>query len=70
MTSTADTPAYDGADLAALREEIDELKAIPREELLNPLPSAVEEREPTPHSTDAIGTEKWDRPADEETLEN
>jgi hypothetical protein len=70
MTSTPGTPARDGSDLAALREEIDELKAIPEEELLNPLPSAVEEREPTPHSTDAIGSEKWDRPASEETLEN
>ncbi|MFE7844468.1 hypothetical protein ACFUTX_04645 [Microbacterium sp. NPDC057407] len=70
MTSTPDTPAHDGTDLAALREEIDQLKAIPEEELLNPVPSTVEEREPTPHSTDAIGTEKWDRPADEETLEN
>ena len=55
MTSTPDTPAHDGSDLAALREEIDELKAIPEEELLNPLPSQIEEREPTPHSTDAIG---------------
>ncbi|MGL4256131.1 hypothetical protein [Microbacterium sp.] len=70
MTSTPETPAHDGSDLAALREEIDELKAIPEEELLNPLPHAVEEREPTPHSTDAIGSEKWDRPASEETLEN
>lgn len=70
MTSTPDSPAHDGSDLAALREEIDELKAIPEEELLNPLPSAIEEREPTPHSTDAIGSEKWDRPASEETLEN
>jgi hypothetical protein len=70
MTSTPDTPAHDGSDLAALREEIDELKAIPEEELLNPLPSQIEEREPTPHSTDAIGSEKWDRPASEETLEN
>ncbi|KRB39108.1 UNVERIFIED_CONTAM: hypothetical protein OHV15_00140 [Microbacterium sp. SLM126] len=70
MTSTPETPAHDGSDLAALREEIDALQAIPEEELLNPLPRAVEEREPTPHSTDAIGSEKWDRPASEETLEN
>lgn len=70
MTSAPGTPAHDGSDLAALREEIDELKAIPEEELLNPLPSQIEEREPTPHSTDAIGSEKWDRPASEETLED
>ncbi|WP_127475727.1 hypothetical protein [Microbacterium sulfonylureivorans] len=70
MASTPDTPKHDGSDLAALREEIDALQAIPEEELLNPLPSAVEEREPTPHATDAIGSEKWDRPASEETLEN
>lgn len=70
MSSSPDTPAHDGSDLAALREEIDQLKAIPEEELLNPLPSPVEEREPTPHSTDAIGSEKWDEPASEETLED
>jgi len=69
-SSTSDTPPHDGSDLAALREEIDALKAIPEEELVNPLPTALEEREPTPHSTDAIGSEKWDRPASEETLEN
>ena len=70
MVSTPDNPQHDGSDLAALREEIDALKAIPEEDLLNPLPPRVEENEPTPHSTDAIGTEKWDRPASEETLEN
>ena len=70
MTSTPDNPEYDGADLAELREEIDELKAIPTEELVNPLPRNVEEDEPTPHSTDAIGSEKWDESADDETLEN
>ena len=70
MASTPDTPKHDGSDLAELREEIDALQAIPEEELLNPLPSTIEEREPTPHSTDAIGSEKWDRPASEETLEN
>ena len=70
MTSPADKPLHDGSDLAALRAEIDELKAIPEEELLNPLPKSVEEREPTPHATDAIGSEKWDRPVSEETLED
>ena len=70
MVSTPDTPKHDGSDLAALREEIDALKAIPEEELLNPLPAIVEENEPAPHSTDAIGSEKWDRDVSEETLEN
>ena len=55
MTSTPDAAAHDGADLAELREEIDELKAIPEEELVNPLPHAIEESEPTPTPTDAIG---------------
>ena len=72
MTATSDspehvTPAHDGSDLAALREEIDALQAIPHEELINPLPKNVEDREPAPHSTDAIGSEKWDEPADQET---
>ncbi|MCH6232191.1 hypothetical protein MK786_15670 [Microbacterium sp. CFH 31415] len=70
MVSTPDNPQHDGSDLAALREEIDALKAIPEEDLLNPLPPFVEENEPTPHATDALGSEKWDRPASEETLEN
>lgn len=70
MTSTPDTPDHDGSDLADLREEIDALKAIPHEEVVSPLPKVVEEREPTPHPTDGIGTEEWDEPADDETLEN
>lgn len=66
MTSTPDAPDHDGSDLAALREEIDALKAIPHEEIVNPLPKLLEEREPTPAPTDAIGSEKWDdaEPAD------
>lgn len=69
MTSTPETPAHDGTDLDALRAEIDELKAIPEEELVNPLPTAVEEEEPTPAPTDAIGSEKWDEPVEDESLE-
>jgi hypothetical protein len=67
MTSTPDAP--DGADLAALREEIDQLKAIPEEELVNPTPAKLLEREPEAEPTDAIGSEKWDVPADEESLD-
>jgi hypothetical protein len=70
MVSTPDNPAHDGSDLEELRAEIDALKSIPEEELVNPLPASVEEREATPHPTDAIGSEKWDLPADEETLED
>ena len=69
-SSTPDAPQHDGSDLAALREEIDALKAIPEEELLNPLPKSLEDEEPVPHSTDAIGSEKWDRSVSDETLEN
>ena len=60
MTSTPDAPEHDGSDLAELREEIDALKAIPHEEVVNPMPKDVEEREPTPRPTDAIGSEKWE----------
>ena len=70
MTTTGGSPEHDGSDLAELREEIDALKAIPHEEIVNPFPKDVEEREPTPRATDAIGTEEWDRPADEESLED
>ena len=49
----------DGTDLGALRDEIDELKKVPTEELVNPTPEFVEENEPTPEPTDAIGSETW-----------
>ncbi|GAA1937328.1 hypothetical protein GCM10009775_31660 [Microbacterium aoyamense] len=69
MTSTPETPAHDGSDLAELRDEIDELKAIPEDELLNPLPKIVEENEATAAPTDAIGSEKWDLPVEDESLD-
>lgn len=68
MTSTPEHPAHDGSDLAELREEIDALQAIPEEELVMPSPRARGDRldaEPT----DAIGTEKWDVPVQDESLE-
>ncbi len=37
MTSTPDIP--NGEDLAQLRKEIDELKAIPEDELISPMPA-------------------------------
>lgn len=67
MTSTPDTP--NGEDLAALRKDIDELMAIPEEELVSPTPGGLRDAEPTPNPTDAIGSEKWDRPASEESLD-
>jgi hypothetical protein len=60
MTSTPDAPEHDGSDLAELREEIDALKAIPHEEIVNPLPKNLEDREPDAEPTDAIGSEGWD----------
>ncbi|WP_194395749.1 hypothetical protein [Microbacterium atlanticum] len=59
MTSTPDRPEHDGSDLAELREEIDALKAIPHEEIVNPIPTGLEDREPEPEPTDAIGSEEW-----------
>jgi len=69
MTSTPETPNVDGSDLAELREEIDELKAIPEEDLLTPVPREAEHRELEPEPTDAIGSEKWDEPVEDESLE-
>lgn len=60
MTGTGDIP--DGEDLDALREEIDELKKIPEEELISPLPADLAREEPTPGPTDAIGSEDWGTP--------
>ena len=69
MTTAPEHPEHDGSDLAELREEIDALKAIPHEEVVNPLPKSIVEREPVPAPTDAIGSEKWDRPVSQETPE-
>ncbi len=69
MTSTPETPEHDGSDLAELRAEIDALKAIPEEDLLSPTPPFIEELEPEATPTDAIGSEKWDLPASEESLD-
>lgn len=63
------SPTPDGSDLAKLREEIDQLKAIPEDELVNPVPLDVEEREPDPTPTDAIGSEEWNEPASDEVTE-
>lgn len=67
MTSIPELP--DGPDLAELREEIDELKDASTESLIEPEPAALRENTPEPERTDAIGSEKWDEPADEETTE-
>jgi hypothetical protein len=60
VNSTPDRPEHDGSDLAELREEIDALKAIPHEEIVSPTPKGIEDREPEPEPTDAIGSEDWD----------
>ena len=60
MSTSGDQPAHDGSDLEALREEIDELKKVPVEEMVNPTPHGWQDREPTPEPTDAIGSEQWD----------
>ena len=67
--------ANDGAgagheDLDALRKEIDDLKSIPEEQLISPTPADLLEEEPTPHPTNAIGSEQWDKSVDEETLDD
>jgi hypothetical protein len=60
--TTPDQPARDGQDLAELRAEIDELKAIPEDQLVTPEPASLLNREPRPEPTDAIGSEDWDAP--------
>ena len=48
MTSTPDQPSTTAPTSPRSAKEIDELKAIPEEELVNPTPAGVEDREPTP----------------------
>jgi hypothetical protein len=67
MTSTPEKP--EGPDLDELRKDIDELKDKPVEALIEPEPAELLQNEPEPERTDAIGSEKWDEPADEERTE-
>lgn len=67
MTSIPEQP--DGPDLGDIRKDIDELKDTPIEELIEPTPGALRENEPEPERTDAIGSEEWDEPGDEERTE-
>lgn len=65
MSTIGDTPAHDGEDLARLRQKIDELKSVPADELVSPDVTKLDEvSEPEP--TDAIGSEDWDEPVDED----
>ena len=59
MTSTPDSPAHNGEDLAKLREEIDELKSHSEQELIDPSVGDLAQYEPEPTPTDAIGSEYW-----------
>lgn len=68
MTSLPEVP--DAADLSALRDEIDDLQQTPVEQLVSPEPSSLVEELPTPSAPDAIGSEKWDEPADEEVTQS
>jgi hypothetical protein len=67
MTSIPEQP--EGPDLAELRKDIDELKDASTESLIEPEPAGLAQDEPEPERTDAIGSEEWDEPADEETTE-
>ncbi len=61
MSDATDAPlpaAPDGPDLDALRDEIDELKDQSTEELVSPVPTSLDEAEPTPEPTDPIGSEE------------
>ncbi|MEI3867107.1 hypothetical protein FBY40_2491 [Microbacterium sp. SLBN-154] len=54
--TTPEQPARDGEDLAEIRAEIDELKAVPEEELVSPTPAGLLAAEPEPEPTDPIGS--------------
>jgi len=59
MTSTPDSPAHHGEDLAKLREEIDELKSHSTQELIDPSFGDLEGQQLEPEPTDAPGSEEW-----------
>ena len=62
MTSTPDTPEHDGGDLAELREQIDELKNTPTEELIDPAPAEIAKNLAEPEPTEAPGSVDWGDP--------
>ena len=55
MTSLPDEPH--GPDLDELRKDIDALKQIPTDDLVDPEPASLVEDEPQPSPADAPGTE-------------
>jgi hypothetical protein len=58
MTSTPDSPAHNGEDLAKLREEIDELKSHSTQELTDPSFGDLEgQQQLQAGPTDAVGSE-------------
>jgi hypothetical protein len=57
MTSTPDSPAHNGEDLAKLREEIDELKSHSTRELIDPSFGDLDGQQLQAGPTDAVGTE-------------
>ena len=63
MTSLPETPQ--GPDLDRLRNEIDELKNTPEEELISPVPT-VERDELEPEPTEAVGSVDWNDPEPED----
>jgi len=63
MTSLPETPQ--GPDLDRLRNEIDELKNTPEEELISPVPT-VERDELEPEPTEAVGSVDWNDPTPED----
>lgn len=57
MSSTPDVPKQH-ADLDALRKEIDELQAVPEEDMVSPQ-LGLGPRDLDPEPTDSIGYEDW-----------
>lgn len=63
MTSLPQEPH--GPDLTELRKDIDALKAVPTEDLIDPEPASLVQDEPQPSPSDAPGSE-LDEPIEEE----
>lgn len=58
MSTDANTPK--DTSLSDLRAEIDDLEAVPENELISPTPDGLKDVLPHPQPTDAIGSEDWD----------
>jgi hypothetical protein len=69
MSATPDPHVPEQPTRVPENAALEELESETEDELISPEEDVFQVFS-DPHPTDGIGSEKWDRPADQETLEN